>query len=68
MDLCGIGGGKPKPLVPFTTMPSHEEQFLSFIDRCIEDDQSLVVPADEEQLERLADDGYPKELGDFVIS
>ena len=35
-------------------MPSSEEQFLSFIDRCIEDDPSLVVPADEEQLERLA--------------
>jgi hypothetical protein len=36
-------------------MPSHEEQFLSFIDRCIEDDPSLVVPADKEQLERLAE-------------
>ena len=35
-------------------MPDSEEQFLSFIDRCIEDDPSLVVPADEEQLERLA--------------
>lgn len=35
-------------------MPSHEEQFLSFIDHCIEDDPSLVVPADEDQLERLA--------------
>lgn len=34
--------------------PCEEEQFLSFIDRCIEDDPSLVVPADEEQLERLA--------------
>ena len=34
-------------------MPSSEEQFLSFIDRCIEDDPSLVAPADEEQLERL---------------
>ena len=21
MDLCGINGGKPKPLVPFTDMP-----------------------------------------------
>jgi hypothetical protein len=49
-------------------MPSHEEQFLSFIDHCIEDDPSLVLHADEEQLQRLADDGYPKELGDFVIS
>ena len=35
-------------------MPDTESQFLLFIDRCIEDDQSLVVPADEEQLERLA--------------
>lgn len=35
-------------------MPSHEEQFLSFIDHCIEDDPSLVIPADEDQLERLA--------------
>ena len=35
-------------------MPGSEEQFLSFIDRCIEDDPSLVVPADEGQLERLA--------------
>ena len=35
-------------------MPSSEEQFLSFIDCCIEDDPSLVVPADEEQLKRLA--------------
>jgi hypothetical protein len=32
-----------------------EEQFLSFIDRCIEDDPSLVVPADEDQLERLVE-------------
>ena len=35
-------------------MPNTEPQFLSFIDRCIEDDPSLVVPADEEQLNRLA--------------
>ena len=35
-------------------MPGSEEQFLSFIDRCIEDDPSLVVPADEDQLKRLA--------------
>jgi hypothetical protein len=35
-------------------MPDTEEQFLSFIDRCIKDDPSLVVPADEDQLERLA--------------
>ena len=41
-------------VVPFTRMPDAEEQFLSFIDRCIEDDPSLVVPADKDQLERLA--------------
>ena len=35
-------------------MTDTEEQFLSFIDCCIEDDPSLVVPADEDQLERLA--------------
>jgi hypothetical protein len=35
-------------------MPDTESQFLSFLDRCMEDDPSLVVPADEEQLERLA--------------
>ena len=35
-------------------MSDAEEQFLSFIDHCIEDDSSLVVPADEDQLERLA--------------
>jgi len=35
-------------------MPDTETQFLSFIDHCIEDDPSLVVPADEDQLERLA--------------
>ena len=35
-------------------MTDTKKQFLSFIDRCIEDDTSLVVPADEEQLERLA--------------
>lgn len=40
--------------VPFTSMPDTEEQFLSFIDRCTEDDPSLVVPADKDQLERLA--------------
>ena len=37
-----------------TKMSDTEPQFLSFIDRCIEDDPSLVVPADEEQLNRLA--------------
>ena len=37
----------------YLTMTDTEEQFLSFIDCCIEDDPSLVVPADEEQLERL---------------
>jgi len=35
-------------------MSDTEAQFLSFIDRCIEDDPSLVVPADEDQLKRLA--------------
>lgn len=35
-------------------MPSPEIQFLSFIDDCIEEDPSLVVPADADQLERLA--------------
>jgi hypothetical protein len=35
-------------------MSSSELQFFSFINRCIEDDPSLVVPADEEQLNRLA--------------
>ena len=35
-------------------MTDTKKQFLSFIDRCIEDDTSLVVPADEDQLERLA--------------
>ena len=34
-------------------MTDTKKQFLSFIDRCIEDDTSLVVPADEDQLERL---------------
>ena len=34
-------------------MSDTESQFLLFIDRCFDDDQSLVVPADEEQLERL---------------
>ena len=36
-------------------MSDTESQFLSFFDRCIEDDPSLVVPADEDQLERLAE-------------
>jgi hypothetical protein len=36
-------------------MPDTESQFLSFIGRCIEDDPSLVVPADEDQLERLTE-------------
>lgn len=35
-------------------MIDYDTQFLSFIDRCIEDDPSLVVPADEAQLKRLA--------------
>ena len=35
-------------------MTDTKKQFLSFIDRCIEDDTSLVVPADKDQLERLA--------------
>ena len=35
-------------------MSSSKEQFFSFIDLCIEDDPSLVVPASEEQLKRLA--------------
>ena len=35
-------------------MPDSAEQFLSFVDRCIEDDPSLVVPAGEDQLKRLA--------------
>ena len=35
-------------------MSDTKTQFLAFIDRCIEDDSTLVVPADEEQLERLA--------------
>jgi len=29
-------------------------QFLSFVDWCIEDDPSLVAPADKDQLNRLA--------------
>ena len=36
-------------------MNETEQQFLSFIDRCIEDDPLLVVPADEDQLKRLAE-------------
>ena len=36
-------------------MTDTKKQFLSFIDRCIEDDTSLVVPADEDQLKRLAE-------------
>lgn len=35
-------------------MTKTESQFLSFLNRCIEDDPALTVPADEEQLERLA--------------
>ena len=38
----------------YLAMTDIEEQFISFIDRCIEDDPSLVVPADESQLNRLA--------------
>lgn len=36
-------------------MPDTDAHFLAFIDRCIEDDPSLVVPADEDQLERLVE-------------
>ena len=39
---------------PTLFMTDTKTQFLSFIDRCIEDDPSLVVPADEEQLNRFA--------------
>lgn len=35
-------------------MSDTKTQFLAFIDRCVEDDPSLVVPADEAQLKRLA--------------
>jgi hypothetical protein len=35
-------------------MTDTEDQFLFFVDRCIEDDPLLIVPADEEQLEQLA--------------
>ena len=35
-------------------MTNSNVRFLSFIDDCMEDDPSLVVPADEDQLERLA--------------
>jgi hypothetical protein len=36
-------------------MADAEQQFLELIDQAIADDPSLVVPADEEQLKRLAD-------------
>jgi hypothetical protein len=35
-------------------MADTEAQFLSFIDHCVKDDPSPVVPADKDQLERLA--------------
>jgi hypothetical protein len=36
-------------------MPDPEQYFLELIDKAIADDPSLVVPADEDQLKRLAD-------------
>jgi hypothetical protein len=36
-------------------MPDPEHQFLELIDKAIADDPSLIVPADEDQLKRLAD-------------
>ena len=36
-------------------MPDPEQYFLKLIDNAITDDPSLVVPADEDQLKRLAD-------------
>jgi hypothetical protein len=36
-------------------MPDTKQQFLELIDEAIAGDPSLVVPADEEQLNRLAD-------------
>ena len=36
-------------------MADSEQQFLELIDKAIADNPSLVVPADEEQLKRLAD-------------
>jgi hypothetical protein len=36
-------------------MPDPEQYFLKLIDKAIADDPSLVVPADEDQLKRLAD-------------
>ena len=41
-------------LVTFTKMSDTEQQFLGMIDKAITDDPSLVMPADEEQLNRLA--------------
>jgi hypothetical protein len=35
-------------------MADTEAQFLSFIDHCVKDDPSLVVPADKDQPERFA--------------
>lgn len=35
-------------------MTDTESQLLSFLDRCIENDPSLIVPADEDQPEQLA--------------
>jgi uncharacterized protein (DUF1778 family) len=36
-------------------MADSEQQFLELIDKAIADNPSLVVPANEEQLKRLAD-------------
>jgi hypothetical protein len=36
-------------------MSNTEQQFLELIDKAIADDPSLMLPADEEQLKRLAD-------------
>ena len=36
-------------------MPDPEQQFLELIDKAIADNPSLVMPADEDQLNRLAD-------------
>jgi hypothetical protein len=36
-------------------MPNTEQQFLELIDKAIADNPSLVMPADKDQLNRLAD-------------
>ena len=38
-----------------TKMPDPEQQFLELIDKAIADNPLLVMPADEDQLKRLAD-------------